>query len=738
MVTLDTPDDLSDVFMFDQFRLNGRGGGLFRRDAAGTWTPVAIGSRALDVLAVLAERHGELVSKDELMRAVWPGTTVEEKNLAVQISALRRVLDEGRAGESCIQTVPGRGYRLIRRVTEPEELAFEPASAPVANQPTLPEVPMRLRYPRWHWVVAGSGILALAVLLIIGAWRAGWHGSSAAPPRLSIVVLPFKNLGADRGEDYLADAVTEDVTTDLSRMPGMFVIARQSAYTYQGRAVHARKIGEELGVRYALEGSVRKMGDVLRVNAQLIATETGAHLWADRFDQRLEALSAGQEEVARRIGQTLNVTLMNVESARSRRERPTNPDAFDLIIRARSIGLRPMGGRERAERLVLYEEALRLDPTAILAMTGVANGLIHRTSSVNTINAGDEIGRAAKLIADAAAIDPNHPFVLDAAASLRFAQGRYTEAVSAYQRILDEYPNWSSAYSQIGSCLLYTGRAAEAIPMIEMAIRRDPRASDTWDRYGQMSLALLVLERDEEAIVWSQRALAAVPADYRYLRTNLNLRIAAAHARLGRLEEARRALVEANRIWPHDTARGHWPEDPSSRTYAAQIGRFQAALRLAGHRDHAEEDADFGGASDDSLREDLAGLTPTTVPGATTVRTAELQKLLAEQKPVAIDLMMYWWGRSIPGAVGLRYAGWGGSSPNAMQDRLRRKMQELTRGDLSTPVVAIGYNSERFDGRNLALRLVALGYTNVYWYRGGREAWEVAGLPEAEIKPEDW
>ena len=130
----------------------------------------------------------------------------------------------------------------------------------------------------------------------------------------------------------------------------MFVIARESAYTYQGKAVDVRKVGEELGVRYVLEGSVRKLGDALRVNAQLIATETGAHLWADRFDQQLNDLSAGQEEIVRRIGQTLNVALTDVESARSKRERPTNPDAFDLILRARSLGLHPMGPQEHAER----------------------------------------------------------------------------------------------------------------------------------------------------------------------------------------------------------------------------------------------------------------------------------------------------------------------------------------------------------------------------------------------------
>jgi adenylate cyclase len=143
-------------------------------------------------------------------------------------------------------------------------------------------------------------------------------------------------------------------------------------------------------------------------------------------------------------------------------------------------------------------------------------------------------------------------------------------------------------------------------------------------------------------------------------------------------------------------------------------------------------------ASDDRLHEDLAGLTPTTVPGAATIRTAELERLLADRKPIVIDPLTYLWGRSLPGAAGLRDAGWGGSTSDTLQDRLRKKVQALAKGDFATPIVAVGWNSERFDGRNLALRLAALGYTQVYWYRSGREAWEVNGLPETVLDVQEW
>jgi len=680
----------SGAFLFDRFRLDRRGGRLLRQDTTGTWEPVVIGSRALDALCVLLERHGDLVSKDEIMHAVWSGAAVEESNLTVQISALRRVLDEGRSGDSCIQTVSGKGYRFVLPVAPPEEVHADLASA---------------------------------------------------LPRLSIVVLPFENLSGDSKDDYLADAIADDLTSDLSQIPDAVVIARDFAATYQGKPKDVQKIGDELRVRYVLKGSVRRLGSTLRVNAQLISTETGTHLWADRFDQQLKDLSAGQEEIVRRVRDSLNVALTDVESARSKRERPTNPDAFDLILRARSLALHPMGPRENAERIALLEQALRLDPTSIIAMTELARWLIYGLVNFRLGNQA-ELDRAARLIADAAAINPNDSGVLDDTAFLLRAQGRFTEAIVAYQRVLDEYPNTPAAYRQIGMLLTYAGRSEEAIPMIEAAIRREPQDPNRRFNYENLGYALLMLGRDEESIVWTGRALAATPDVVAQGRAHYYVLLAGAYARLGRREEAHRAVADADRIWSYFTVRRFYPEGHCSRVYAAQIERFQAALRLAGLRDHADEDAEFGAASDDKLHQDLAGLTPTTLPGATTIRTPELERLLAERKPIVIDPLTYFWGRSLPGAVGLavgfRDAGWGGSTSDALQDRLRKKMQALTKGDLSTPIVAVGFNSERFDGRNLALRLVALGYTQVYWYRGGREAWEVNGLPETEADVQEW
>ena len=245
----------SDLLAFDDWRFDQRTKVLLRRDAYGSWEEVAMGPRAREVLALLLEQPGALVPKDEIMNAVWSRVVVESNNLNVQIAAIRKTLDVGRATGSYIQTVPGRGYRFAVPVT--------------------------------------------------GATEA-----TSTLPRLSLAVLPFESLGGDTNDDYLADAVTEDLTTNLSRLPGALVIARTSADFYRGKSVDVRRVGQEFGVRYLVGGSTRRLGDTLRVNVQLVSTETAAHLWAERFDQDIEDLCVGQDEIANRLGAELGVQVV--------------------------------------------------------------------------------------------------------------------------------------------------------------------------------------------------------------------------------------------------------------------------------------------------------------------------------------------------------------------------------------------------------------------------------------------
>jgi class 3 adenylate cyclase/TolB-like protein len=603
---------------------------------------------------------------------------------------------------------------------------------------------------------------ALLVLLFIGAAAAtGWwwfvrvpsDGAKSAEtkpatlaavppdvglshaPRLSLVVLPLNNLGGDGVSDDVVDGITDDLTTELSRLPGFLVIARNSAFTYKGKPIDVKRVGEELGVRYALEGSVRKAGDVLRVNAQLVSTETGTHLWADRFDVARDGVGYGVDDIVRQIGLALNVRLVEIESARAARERPSNPDAADLLLQARALNYRPVTPQTQRQVVTLYERAVALDPSSAVALAGLAVALLDSTRTEDPATP-TTFRRAEELIARAELLRPDLVLVMWARVFLLGVQNRCPELIPTAQKLNEAYPNFTGGHFRLSICLLFDGKAADAIAELEQAIRINPRNPQNFNRYRNMGYALSALGRHDEAVPWFQRSLAANPSDSARNRGDLHAAIAAAQALAGRIDEAHASAAEASRLKPMLTVRSYPPVYVTNPVAVAQIARVLDGMRLAGIRDHADEDADFGLASDDVLHTDYVARTPTTAPGVRTIRTPDLRDLVEQRKPLILDTING--GRSIPGAVGLWGAGIGGNVHDEYQDRLGRKMQQLTGGSHDVPIVTMAFNAERFQGRNLALRLVALGYTNVYWYRGGREAWEVAGLPETELDVQDW
>ena len=699
-----------------------------------------VGINVGDVIPVGTDVHGDVVNVAARLQAECPPGG---------ICVSRAVRDQVRGRlDVDFENIGQRTLNNIARPVEAFVLRLDP-SAPPVKRPS----------PR-TLVLAG-----LATLLLAGAGGAAWWlryerpslfaeapratarsvsafvppavGLSSAP-RLSLVVLPLNNLGGDGLESYVVDGITEDLTTDLSRVPGLVVIARKSAFTYKGRAIDIRRVGEELGVRYVLEGSVRKFGKSLRINAQLISAETGAHLWADRFDVDSRAFGIGPDEIVPRLATALGMEMVNVEAARSARERSTNPNAVDLVLQAGALQNQPTNLQRDAAAQVLYERALQLDPTSASTMARLAMTLMSQRFVRGFWLDGNDIERVEKLVADAQSIAPAAAVSLMAAGLLYEVEGRFQEAMATAQRLIHGNPNYTGGYISLARNKIYIGQADQAIPLLTKAIQLNPRSPSLFDRYWRMGYALLIIGQYQESIVWQERALAAfpdIPAIYRASRYRM---MVVAHALSGRMDEARRAMSEAKRIWPFWTIRGFSPEDLTSEARVVQVKRFQEGLRLAGARDHADEDADFGVSPNSKLRADPYGYTATTVPGARTIRTTELVHLLAEWKPIILDFGELSWGRSIPGAIALRDVGVGGSFSDRTEDRLRLKMRELTKEELSLPIVAVGWNSEDFRGCNLALRLVALGYTQVYWYRGGREAWEVNGLPETDLALQDW
>jgi TolB-like protein len=249
--------------------------------------PIALSSRALNILRVLALAKGNVVSKDRLLDAVWPGLAVEENNIQVHISALRKELDRRTDGESFIITMPGRGYRLVG-LERPPEIDQSEMGGPAG------------------FVIPGA----------------------------SIAVLPFQNMSGDPEQEYFADGIVEDIITGLSRIKWLFVIARNSSFVHKGKAVDLKQIGHDLGVRYLVEGSVRKAGDRVRITVQLIDAKTGGHLWIERYDRLLDDIFAVQDEITMRVIGAIEPNLRKVEIARVKRKRPDNLDAYDLVLRA--------------------------------------------------------------------------------------------------------------------------------------------------------------------------------------------------------------------------------------------------------------------------------------------------------------------------------------------------------------------------------------------------------------------
>jgi adenylate cyclase len=737
----------NETLAFEGWRFQPRTGHLLRENTAGDWTQIRLSHRALDILARLLEQPGALISKDSILDTVWPDVVVAPNNLTVQMATLRRVLDEGRAGDSCIQTVPGRGYRFVLPVTR---IGSGPIDAEEPAPPECSAVSPGVQTSRRPWLRAGSTVIAFFTLIVglwwlnrIEKWRIPTWGDVASivnsaesaqkrTPPFSLAIVPFDNLSGNGAEDYIADSITDDINSDLSRVRGMCVLARSAATVLKGKSIDPRDVGKALQVRYLLEGSVRKIDDIARVNVRLVDANSGRDIWADHFDQSLKDLGAGEDAIVRRIGAALRTRLVDIENARNRQERPTNPNASDLIVRANSISDHPHGATGQNQAIALLEKALLLNPNSVQAMADLAFHLLDR------YNDATDIERAADLLSHAAAISPDNENVLSFTGVLYELEGRDVEALTKFQRLLQIDPNLPMAYNNMSRALIHLGRFDDAVSAVKEADRLDPAGAYAFARYHNLELAYLLLGSNEEAILWGRRALAANPNLRPDWRAWWMLQMAAAETRLGHQDEARQLVTEATSISPYITARQFLQGSFSSALYKERTKEFADTIRLAGVRDHADEDADFGVKADGQLTRQLVGPTPMAAPGVMTIRTKDLAQMLEAAHALLIDTMMYLPNQSIQGAVGLFGAGSGGSYTDQIQNRLRQKMRDLTGGDYTRPVVAVGWNAERFNGYNLALRLKALGYTQVYWYRGGREAWETQGQKETEIAPQTW
>ena len=512
-----------DVFLFEGFRLDRQARVLFRRDAAGAFVPIAIGSRAFEVLDVLVGRAGDLVSRNEFMTAVWPATAVEDTNLNMQVAALRRILDDGRADGSCIQTVPGRGYRFAVPVTL---VGADPAA--LRRNAPLP-----------------------------------------LPDKPSLAVMPFQNLSGDPEQEYFAEGMVDEIITALSRITWLFVIARNSSFTYKSQAVDVKRVGRELGVRYVLEGAVRKAGGRVRISAQLIDATTGAHLWADRFDGLLEDVFELQDKVAASVAGVIEPTL-EVAETRRLADRPTSDlTALDFYLRALP-DLDAFTKESLLRALDLLGHAIERDPhygPALVLAAHCYTGLdVNRWAEDPEAARRTSIDLARRALRSA----PDDPNVLAIAAAMLGYWGEdIAVSLALIDRCLTLNPSHARGWHWSALLRVFAGQPDVAIEHFQNYLRLSPR-----DRMAThlnvIGEAYFFSRRYDEAaanLLASLDLAPTFPVTYRVL--------AACYAHMGRLDDAREIVGRLRGITPDVM-------EPGTRYRNAELRElFLSGLRIA-------------------------------------------------------------------------------------------------------------------------------------------------------------
>jgi len=413
-----------------------------------------------------------------------------------------------------------------------------------------------------------------------GAGATQTHAAStqekSGMPRLSIVVLPFANIGGDPEQEYFVDGVTESLTTDVSRIAGSFVIARNTAFAYKGKAFDVKQIGRDLNVRYALEGSVQRRGDRMRINVQLIDTESGGHLWAERFDKPATDFFDMQDEIVASLANQLDTQLIANEARRGA-EAP-NPDSMDFYFQGmvwRHKGVNP-GNLERARGY--FERALALDTNNLEALVGMA--------SVDTLVAAlfTADGRAARLVAADAALTkalsltPNNASAHFWMGAVQLYSNRRAEGIAEFKRALALDPNYAHAHAMIGIAKILDGRAEETESHVLEALRFSPRDLLAFVWFEFIALAKLLLGSDEDAVAWYRRSIE-INRSY----PNAHLWLASALELLGRHDEARAEVQAGLALDPKFTIRRvRVAAQSDNPVFLEQRERMIEAMRKAG------------------------------------------------------------------------------------------------------------------------------------------------------------
>jgi DNA-binding winged helix-turn-helix (wHTH) protein/TolB-like protein len=497
------------MVQFEQFRLDRRTRRLLRGTKYGEYEPVSLGSRAMAVLCALTDRNGDLLSKDEIMAAVWPGTVVEESNLTVQISALRRVLDQGRCDGSCIQTVAGRGYRFI------------PALVPVDEPPAKPDTPAQSDSPgpppRHKIKAIVGGAVVISAFLATGAW---WMLQSSSVPsilsangpaqppdwRQSIIIFPFEDSGGYAGPDSPAAEITREVTARVVRGQTGPVVTGAT-----DKPTGLRAVGLQHDVHFVLTGNAQHQDGRLIVAANLYETASGQPVWGRQFD-----VPDGQgalTTIAQVIYENWWQASVDVEAWHAAHDHPDHLDKRDLLLMALAT---PLGTPTKAhylERMSLVGRALALDPNYFVGLERQARLHAEFVLLGYSSDPVADLAIADQAIDHALTINPNSLNSLRAKATVLRAYGDWPAAEAVLRRVLTLQPTEANRHSELGQCLMAEGRHQEALVSFQTARRFAGGADPVYSYDANIALANLAVGELNEAITAAQLAIGEMPPD---------------------------------------------------------------------------------------------------------------------------------------------------------------------------------------------------------------------------------
>ena len=521
------------LYLFEDYGLD-----TDRRELYRATSLISVEPKVFDLLVYVIRNRDHVVSKDDLIATIWNGRIVSESALTTCINAARTAIGDSGELQRLIKTLPRKGIRFVGIVKEEKGKPAAVAPTVAAPEPS--------------------------------------HPSLALPDKPSIAVLPFENLSSDAGQEYFADGMVEDIITALSRMRWLFVIARNSSFAYKGRAVDVRQVGRELGVRYVLEGSVRKAGNRVRIAGQLIDASTGAHLWADRVEGGLEDIFDLQDQVTASIVGTIGLKLEQAEIERAKRKPTESLDAYDYFLRGMARVYR-WTREANIEALSLFRQAIERDPDFAAAYGMAAGCYVWRKANRWMSDRTQEMAEAIRLARRAAELGKDDPVALCwGGAVLAYVGGDLDDGGALIEQSLALDPNLATAWNLSSWVKVWSGDPEACIERVARAMRLSPLDPLKYHMETVMAHAHFIAGRYDEAVASAERAVRQQPAEY----VPAVRMLTASSALAGRQSDAEKAAARFRQLDPTFRISDLRDRTPFSRPQ--DLARYSEGLRKAG------------------------------------------------------------------------------------------------------------------------------------------------------------